>query len=192
MPLNITLGDVERFCFRSKSWESCPRMMENRGSHGLTAIGDSLYAIGGGGLHSNLSNNEKLVCTKSGSDAGKWEAIASMPTARHALAVISVNTVIYAIGGWIDGTICSADVEMYDSATDQWTICSKLHVPRRLLGVAAFGHHQIFAFGGTIDYEGHYTNAVEVYDTVADEWTQRRGLPTAGEVDLIDASLVNC
>ena len=91
-------------------------MLEHRGSHGVVAVGNVLYAIGGGGLLSNLSSNEKLLCSIDNNNNNdtiqhNWTSIASMPTARHALVVISHQRYVFAIGGWIDGKICSSDVE---------------------------------------------------------------------------------
>mmetsp|Transcript_3820 Transcript_3820/g.5236 ORF Transcript_3820/g.5236 Transcript_3820/m.5236 type:complete len:270 (-) Transcript_3820:1181-1990(-) len=153
-------------------------MNENRGSHGVVGIGNCLYAIGGGGLHSNLSNNERLRCSYDSCD--RWEPIKSMPTARHALVVVSYEQFIFAIGGWIDGSYCSPDVEKYDTLTDEWTVCAKMNVARRLLAAAAL-NNRIYVFGGTIDYEGHYSNALEIYNLELDSWSRGKDLPIAGQ-----------
>ena len=108
-PICVILGIVERFSLKDQRWEQCPGMLEHRGSHGVVAIGNVLFAIGGGGLLSNLSSNEKLSCSMDNEQ--KWTSIASMPTARHALVIVSHQKYIYAVGGWIDGKICSSDVE---------------------------------------------------------------------------------
>ena len=109
---HLYLGIVERFSLKEQRWEQCQGMLEHRGSHGVVAVGNTLYEIGGGGLLSNLSSNEKLSCSIDNVvSEQKWTSIASMPTARHALVVISHQRNIFAIGGWIDGKICSSDVE---------------------------------------------------------------------------------
>jgi len=170
-------GVVERFSIGEQKWEKCPSMSENRGSHGVVGIGNCLYAIGGGGLHSNLSNNEILRCSYDSCD--RWEPIKSMPTARHALVVVSHEQLIFAIGGWIDGSYCSPNVEKYDTLTDEWTVCANMNVARRLLAAAAL-NNRIYVFGGSIDYEGHYSNALEIYNLELDSWTRGKDLPIAG------------
>lgn len=152
-------------------------MIENRGSHGVVAIGHVLYAIGGGGLHSNLSSNEKLTCTTD--NEAKWSRVSSMPTARHALVVVKDEKSIFAIGGWIDGKICSPHIEKYDTETDMWTSCSPMTVGRRLLGAAVLAK-KIYVFGGSIDFEGHCCRVLEIYDITNDVWTRGKDLPIAG------------
>ena len=51
-------GFVERFSVARQTWEKCPHMIEQRGSHGAAAIGGRLYAFSGGGVDSNLGTCE--------------------------------------------------------------------------------------------------------------------------------------
>ena len=147
-----TLGCVERFSLGRGVWEACPRMMENRGSHGAAASNSRLFALGGGGFDSNLATSEEFDA-----NVGTWTAIAPMKTFRHALSVVAMNVsadffrtkqtvipvtdahrqrtsspdtsigdvrdgvcLIFCVGGWMDGTICSGHVEAYDVATNTW------------------------------------------------------------------------
>lgn len=57
---NRTLAKVERFVFESQLWETMPYLLEPRGSHGAVLCGGALYAVAGGGLHSNLVTCERL------------------------------------------------------------------------------------------------------------------------------------
>jgi hypothetical protein len=57
---NRTLAKVERFVFESRLWETMPYLLEPRGSHGAVLCGGALYAVAGGGLHSNLVTCERL------------------------------------------------------------------------------------------------------------------------------------
>lgn len=57
---NRTLAKVERFAFESQLWETMPYLLEPRGSHGAVLCCGALYAVAGGGLHSNLVTCERL------------------------------------------------------------------------------------------------------------------------------------
>lgn len=230
-----TLGCVERFSFRTGQWEACPPLLENRGSHGSAALGDTLYVVGGGGFKSNLASNEKLISpagatcgdkesaaagtgagaadieasgSSAAADAGSselgevnaaWTYVRPMPTSRHALAVISApktavssaeqggdpaHDVLYAIGGWIDGSICSTHLERYCPAADEWTECAPMKVGRRLMGAAYFDG-RIFAFGGNCDDGVWNSDSVEVYHIDRNEWSAGAKLPIAGQCSAI-------
>jgi hypothetical protein len=54
-------------------------------------------------------------------------------------------------------------------------------VKRRLLGATTYGN-RIFVFGGSVDFEGHCCNVLEIYDIDTDSWTRGKDLPIAGEI----------
>mmetsp|Transcript_26655 Transcript_26655/g.25525 ORF Transcript_26655/g.25525 Transcript_26655/m.25525 type:complete len:385 (+) Transcript_26655:121-1275(+) len=194
-----TLGSVERFSLNLRRWESCIHMLENRGSHGAAAIDNLLFVFGGGGFRSNLA-----TCEMFDSSLHLWKAVAPLKTFRHALVVFSMSVtpeffsnqqtvipvqdihhrhclkgpmnLIFAIGGWIDGSVCSSDVEVYDHLTDTWTVCAPMAVPRRLLGASSY-KNQIFVFGGNCDDGIWFTSAVECYDFASNSWTRKLDLP---------------
>ena len=199
-----TLGSVERFSLHRGIWETCPRMLENRGSHGAAGCGSRLFAFGGGGFDNNLATCEELV-------DGAWKPIAPMKTFRHALTVTEavvdslffatkqtailpvseqhLNTprvpLVFCIGGWIDGKECSAHVEAYDVVSDTWHDCAPLICPRKLHGAASVGH-ELYVFGGNgNDTQLWHTAAVESYDLSTNAWTRRRDLPSTGPCSAI-------
>jgi hypothetical protein len=203
-----TLGSVERYSLSEKRWEGCPPMMENRGSHGAAAIHDLLYVFGGGGFRSNLA-----TCEMFDSRNQIWKAVAPLKTFRHALVVFSMKVsfdffvneqklitvteahrehcapenamnLIFAIGGWYDGSICSGDVEVYDHLTDSWVACTSLNVPRRLLGASPY-KNQIYVFGGNCDDGVWFTAAVECYEVSTNVWSKKRDLPSPGPTSAV-------
>eukprot|EP00961_Rhodomonas_salina_P103890 1397909-Rhodomonas_salina.2 len=137
-----TLGLVERFSFKDQLWETCPHMLIQRGSHGAATLSNRVFALAGGGIHSNLSSSEVFDHR-----AWEWKETASMTTERHALSVAATDKHIYAIGGWMNGSVCTSSVERYDAVSNAWTECAGLLQPRRLHGVAAVGEN-IYVFGG--------------------------------------------
>ena len=203
-----TLGSVERYSLLFQRWEGCTHMMENRGSHGAAAIDNRLYAFGGGGFKSNLA-----TCEMFDSKLQVWKAVAPLKTFRHALVVFSMKIspefftqkqnvipitiehsdhlllhksmdLIFAIGGWYDGSVCSGDVEVYDHVNDSWIACASLEVPRRLLGACAYGT-EIYVFGGNCDDGVWFTAAVECYCLATNSWSRKKDLPFPGPTSAV-------
>ena len=150
-------------------------------------MGTTLVALGGGGFRSNLSTVETLDCGSN--ESTSWQSAATMKTYRHALAVQELDGWIYAIGGWVDGSECSASVERYDVSRDTWEDCSSLQQARRLHGAAALTSlKQILVFGGNTKDGDWYTASVEAYDTLANEWYSLNDLPHPGPCSAIEAN----
>ncbi|OGU70526.1 MAG: hypothetical protein A2V93_02810 [Ignavibacteria bacterium RBG_16_34_14] len=98
---------------------------------------------------------------------GWWETKSPMPTARGYLSTCEVNGKIYAIGGAIDVTNTSSDVEEYDPATNIWTTKPSLPEPR--MGQAAgIVNGKIYIFGGAISVLGAICSDVYSYDPSID------------------------
>lgn len=174
-----TLNCVERYSCEKNAWEDIPSLSEHRGSHGTAVIGHYLYVLGGGGLHSNLSSVEKLNCVSNQWDSPSTQAF--MLSFRHALGVVSVGKYIFAIGGWVDGTICSNKVEKFDTDTETWTASANLLTPRRLFGICVY-KEKIYTFGGNCGDGIWNSNVLEIYDTSTDCWTSGKPVPIAGQM----------
>lgn len=175
-----TLNCIERYCCGTNTWESLPDMTEHRGSHGSVVISPYLYILGGGGLHSNLATCEKIDCT----DNQKL-SMQPMLSFRHALAVVSDNLrFLYAVGGWIDGSVCSKDLERYDVIENCWDTLSPMPTGRRLLGAAYLGE-KIYCFGGNCQDHDWNTNVLEIYDVASDSWSTGCPLPHSGQTSAI-------
>jgi len=179
-----TLGSTEKFSFRKQCWTPCSSMLDNRGSHGCATSGAHVYAMGGGGFKSNLATCERCDVT-----TGVWPQVAPMITLSHALTVISCTDNIYCLGGWIDGSICSSNLERYNVASNTWVSLQNMNTPRRLAGATECGG-DLFIFGGNISDGNHlstdvvtngwYTASAERYDVAENVWTQIRDMPCRG------------
>jgi hypothetical protein len=89
-----TLAKVERFHFQSQQWETMPYLQEPRGSHGAVLCGGALYAVAGGGLHSNLVTCERL-------DTGAAKVLPPFSTRRYIGRRPPPRRLFHA-GGWLD------------------------------------------------------------------------------------------
>ncbi len=106
----------------------------------------------------------------------RWQLKAPMPTARGAMAVATLNNLIYLMGGQADGRAL-ADVSVYDPATDRWS--SRANKPTALHshGAAVIGG-RIYVPGGC-DAQDQPSSIMEVYDPVRDSWQSSVSLPKA-------------
>lgn len=172
-----TLSTVERYRPLENVWERCPSLQEGRGSHSCASINGIIYAIGGGGFHSNLANCEAF-------DGSSWKSIAPAPTVRHALTVVETADTLYALGGWVDGSTCSNALEAYDPVSDAWTSLAPMITPRRLLGAAVI-EGDIYAFGGNCEEPNWFTNKAEVYHIESNKWRSLKDVPASGEMSAL-------
>ncbi len=106
---------------------------------------------------------------------GTWVAKAPMPTARMGLGTSVVNGVIYAVGGFNNGTYFAV-VEAYDPANDTWTTKASMPTARRLLSTSVV-NGVIYAVGGQSD-NGSYLGTVEAYDPASNTWATKASMPT--------------
>ena len=168
-----TLGVCERFSLTKQEWERCPLLNEPRGSHGAACIGNVLYAVGGGGLRSNLASVEAFEGNSGLSTV--WHHVSPMTTPRHALSVIAAGEFMYAVGGWMNGNCCAEEVERYDPLSDTWLTCRPLLSARKLHGLAAFDGC-LYTFGGA-GHDESLMKSAEYYDPRLDEWAPLPDLP---------------
>jgi hypothetical protein len=116
------------------------------------------------------------------SDAGSdlWRTRAPMITPRGLLSTAALDGKLYAIGGSTDETEPTAWVavnEVYDPATDSWSVRAPMPTPRGgAQAVAVNG--RILVLGGWNDVAGGaQLDTVEEYDPAADRWRPRAPMP---------------
>jgi N-acetylneuraminic acid mutarotase len=108
-----------------------------------------------------------------GTHAGAWTSMASMPTARGALAADVVNGMLYAVGGY-NGTAL-ATVEAYDPASNTWTSNLPPMPTARYFLAAGVVNGTLYAVGGCCS-GALYVGTVDAYDGAT--WTAKASMPT--------------
>jgi N-acetylneuraminic acid mutarotase len=175
-----------RFDVESGAWETLEPLPQGpRGALGAAAIDGSIYVAGGSS--GDLSGPATADLVRYDIASSTWSLLAPMPTAREHLAVAAVDTKIVAVGGRNGGhethALLSA-TEVYDPASDSWSVGAELPVPRAGLGVATF-EKSVIIIGGerfTDDQGASISEAfasVDAYDAANDRWSELLDLPVA-------------
>ncbi len=169
-------GAVERtyaYDVNTDRWEpraSMPRGTE-RGASGTTALGTSIYVLGGlrGTSVADASVYDTLNDT--------WLPLAPLPAARDHLVAGAVNGRVYAIGGRSNRLF--ADVDVFEPVTGSWVPRTPMPTARAGSGAVSL-NGRIYVFGGEgsrADPLGVFPQT-EVYDPEADHWRELEPMPT--------------
>jgi len=113
----------ERFDPRRGQWEKLTPLPAPRSSHDAVAMGDKLYVAGGwqmsGGTNKPVWPANALVLDLKNPGAG-WREF-PQPFQRRALALAAQGTHLYCIGGMNSDNQTTLAVDIYDTATGQWS-----------------------------------------------------------------------
>lgn len=173
-----------RFDVAAGAWETLEPLPQGpRGALGAVALDGAIYTVGGSS--GDLGGPATADVARYDVATSTWEIVASMPTAREHLAVGVAGGRIVAAGGRSgsneDLSLLSAS-EVYDPASDSWTIGAALPVPRAGFGVASY-ENAVIVVGGerfTDDNGNPDANAyaaVDAYNVERDTWTELPDLP---------------
>lgn len=168
-----SVATFERVDVGSGDWTRLPPLPRALNHVALVAVGTTLYAFGG--LTDSLRDGEATAdAWRFDPAAGRWEAIAPMPTARGATAAAVAGGRIFVLGGKRGQSSLAAN-ESYDPRTDEWRRHADLPTRRDHLGAAAHGS-RVYAAGGRKEDE-ESLRTLEVYDPATDAWTRGAALP---------------
>lgn len=161
---NFALGNplaiVEAYNPATQSWASLPPMPTARADLAAAAGSDGrIYAIGG--FNANFTPYDLNTVEAYSPATNTWTAVASMPTARSALAAAVSADRIYAIGGFLTGGTFYNTVEAYVPSTNTWSTVASMSTARESFAAATGSDGRIYAIGGS-SY-GTNLNSVEVY-----------------------------
>ena len=127
---------------------------------------------------------------------GSWSTLAPMLQPRSEMAVAEMGGKMYVIGGYPPGRIPSNVVQVYDLASNSWTLGPPTPVPLHHSHAVAVGG-RLFLIGGEFDGAGTgrpevYLNTVYELDLAAGAWRPRAPMPTArsgGGLGVIDGKI---
>ena len=118
-----SLALVQRFDIKRGIWEDVASLPSSRSSHDAAVIGNKIYVAGGwelaGGTNKPAWHTNALVLDLSDPSAG-WKEF-PQPFQRRALAVAVQGSRLFCMGGMDSKNDPSLAVDIYDTASGQWT-----------------------------------------------------------------------
>jgi N-acetylneuraminic acid mutarotase len=125
-------------------------------------------------------------------DVGEWSQRSGLLAANSEFALAELNGKIYVLGGYPASRQTVRTVQVYDIATDRWTLGPQLPQPNNH-GMAAAVNGKIYLIGGqlTADEEG-YVQTVYELDPAGTAWVEKAQMPTArsGGVAVVHAGKI--
>ena len=173
---------VGSLALSGNSWTTDPPIyttfFDPRACHAAVSLLGSLYILGGSSTHCDdpygVTDAVEYIAR------GIWVNGQSLPTARENLAAVTLNGLIYAIGGDNANSKALSTVEVYDPSSGTWT--QKAPIPTARTGLSAVAlNGKIYAFGG-FDSNFNSVPTLEVYDPGTDAWGEKPSrMPLAGD-----------
>jgi N-acetylneuraminic acid mutarotase len=118
---------------------------------------------------------------------GTWTALAPAPTKRTEVTAAVLDGKIYVIGGFAEPSLSNLSsltitdrVEVYDPATNAWTVRAPLPVGLHHAAAVVAGN-RLYVIGGyrqSFLALWHPVATVYLYDAGKDAWTERKPMPT--------------
>ena len=119
-----SLADFARFDPESKTWTDLPPMPDARSTHDAVVIGRTVYVVGGwtmaGASERSEFLNDAIRFDLDQPELG-WRSF-PQPFARRALSAGEADGKLYVLGGLTDLGEVERRVDVYDPATDTWTL----------------------------------------------------------------------
>ena len=128
--------------------------------------------------------------------AGEWGTRANLLVALSELASAELNGKIYMMGGYPGSRVTARTVQVYDIASDTWSLGPELPLPNNH-GMAASVNGKIYLIGGQTQADDppgtySYVNTVYELDPAVGAWVAKAPMPTArssGVAVLLDGKI---
>lgn len=117
-----------------------------------------------------------LAATAQAQPPGRWESKPAAPAPRQEAAFAELDGKLYLAGGFEYGGADSARHEVYDIASESWTVATPVPEPAHHLAGAALDG-KVYYLGGLQTLQFLVTNRLWEYDPAAGTWTLKSGLP---------------
>jgi len=187
------LATVEIYNPTNDSWVTGTPMPSPPRWYGAAGVANGIIYIVGGqtGCGGDLQTNEAFDPS-----TNTWSTKAQMPTARDHFGIATVfdsslgHEVLYAIGGFMEGSPPLDRVEMYDPFTDTWTIKQHMNQARYGVNVAAV-NGKIYAIGGSFDHDLHIVEEYDPSDGPLGTWRPKADMPTTRGPDPAAIGVIN-
>lgn len=169
-----------RYDTTNDTWTALPNLPQARGSMAMSMVGRTLYAFGGSDA-SRVDRNDHWALNLDNTAAG-WVRKASMPAARNHFAAVTINGLVYSVGGQTkqdSQAVYHTEVFRYNPATDSWsTVAPTLSPARSHANNSTIAHQgRILILGGVTNANTTTMDNVEAYDPATNKWSVLTVLP---------------
>ncbi len=175
---------VEIYHPDSDSWEKGPDLLMPHDYPAVAFLNNSIYVIGG--HHPDATTGGPKTdpgfdfCERLDLQKGVWEEIAPLPTPRFALAAVTQNNKILAMGGVAfrpEGFDNFTTIEIFDPSTGTWSSDENFSLPWPAAGLgSAILGDDIYVFGGYSDVDIH--NRTARFNRESKTWQQVAKMPS--------------
>ncbi len=161
----LSTKNVQVYNTATNIWSSAANNPIPNNHNAAAVAAGKLYSFGG-------VSNQAFVYNPVGNS---WSAVASMHSQHGGTPAVGViNEKIYVVGG-TKGTESLRNLEVYDPATNTWTLLASMSVARNHTA-GAFIEGKFYVVGGRGSSSA--PTALEVYDPQSNTWSKRASMPT--------------
>jgi N-acetylneuraminic acid mutarotase len=170
----IYLDTVYAYDPATATWTQKASMPTARSSGATAVVDGRIYVTGGRPPHGH-----DFAVYDPAMDS--WTVLSNLPTQRNHLAAGALNGKVYVVGGRFGGGVGSEmtdTVEVYDPASDTWSLAAPLPSRRAgINGIAARGCLYVFGGEGNDAHPSGVFSQNEVYDPRTDTWHSLEPIP---------------
>ena len=182
----VCTDKVEIFNPKTNSWVDAEPLKSNRASHTAQLLTDGrVLIVGGSGANDLRVDSDGVVYDP---EKNNWTATGAMSIPRLlAQSILLPNGRVLVAGGTVleessSNQISTNSVEVYDPASNTWTIASNLAEARYAFVLISLPNGQLLAIGGARNYEccwneNSFVHEVEIYDPLTGQWHIAGDLP---------------
>ena len=169
--------------YNTKSfWTNGSSIPTPRTEVSATAVGDSVYVIGGFNVQGQPTKIVEIYNTRNNT----WSSAAPLPhTSHHTAATRSFDGKVYVVGGFLDSQWTPSNrLFIYDPPKNQWHEGKQMPTARGAL-TANFINGTLYAVGGqsllssSSSPSGIILATNEAYDSASNTWITKASMPTA-------------
>lgn len=159
--------ELQILSLENLSWlQSAPAMIDGRYNHGCIVVNNRLWTIGGDDAGLGLDSVEAILIEDI--ELNYWYKNGTLPTKVARFGLLTVDDLIFIIGGYIDGDTHSQSDTVYIIDTQQNSISTyEYNLPYAVQGISVlFIDYTIYGFGGWGNYA--YFNSLFTLDLLRD------------------------
>jgi N-acetylneuraminic acid mutarotase len=185
-PAWVPIDNVWEYDPVADEWKALAPLPTRRGAASAAVANGKIYVTGGAnslpgisesGIHPQRPHNVVATVEEYDPASNSWQTRRPLLLARNHHVSAGVGDKVYVIGGRIGAAFISGGsnnvdlVEMYDPATDLWTVRDKMPTRRSAMGVGIY-NNKIIVVGGEFQDRFQFSTyrAAEAYDPALNQW----------------------